>query len=107
MSSSNSGISDYKYVEYVPTRDVTNTNFPNGRFSIPFELSSEQWWVPSKSYLRIRCDLTKGDDTPLKLSDKVAPNMNLASNLFQSMELQLNGKLVFVQSLVGTYSTYL
>jgi hypothetical protein len=38
--------------------------------------------------------LTKGDDTQLTLADKIAPNMNLASNLFQSLELQLNGKTI-------------
>lgn len=46
--------------------------------------------------MRLRCKLTKGDDSQLTLADncKVAPNMNLAANLFQSLELQLNGKTI-------------
>jgi hypothetical protein len=97
LSSSNEGVSDYSYHEYTSSRDITGTNFPNGRFVIPWELSSESWWIPSRSYMRMRCSLTKGaatgtDGAQLTLSDKVAPNMNLAANLFQSMELQLNGK---------------
>jgi hypothetical protein len=44
--------------------------------------------------MRIRCNLTKGDNTQLTLADKIAPNMNLAANLFQSLELQLNGKTI-------------
>ena len=92
LKSSNYGVSDFKYVEYTPSRDVTNDNFPNGAFRIPFQLSSEQWWIPSRSYMRLRCNLNRGDGQSLTLANKVAPNMNIAANLFQSMELQLNGK---------------
>lgn len=94
LKSSNDGISSFNYNEYTPSRDVSGTNFPQGRFVIPWELNSESWWIPSRSYMRIRCNLTKGDGTQLTLSNKIAPNMNLAANLFQSMELQLNGKTI-------------
>ena len=92
LKSSNYGVSDFHYGEYTSSRDVTGTSFPNGRFEIPFELNSEQWWLPSRSYMRIRCNLTKGTGAQLNVGDAVAPNMNIAANLFQSMELQLNGK---------------
>ena len=94
LKSSNYGISDFKYVEYTPSRDVTGKSFANGRFVIPFELSSEQWWIPSRSYLRLRCELNDARDNQLSVSDSIGPNMNLAANLFQSMELHLNGKPV-------------
>ena len=42
--------------------------------------------------MRLRCNLNRGDGQSLTLANKVAPNMNIAANLFQSMELQLNGK---------------
>ncbi len=99
LKSSNQGCSDLKYSEYLPTRDVTLDSFPNGRFVIPWEMSAEQHWLPSRSYLRMRCELKKGSDvkdqtTPLTVDDQIAPNMNLCANLFQSLELQLNGKTI-------------
>lgn len=94
LKSSNLGCSDLKYSEYLPTRDVTGNSFATGRFIIPWEMSSEQHWLPSRSYIRMRCDLTKGNGTPLSVEDQIAPNMNLCANLFQSAEVQLNGKTV-------------
>ena len=87
------GCSDLKYSEFLPTRDVTYTAFPK-RFVIPFEMSSENWWIPSRSYMRIRCVLSKGDESALTTDNQVAPNINTAANLFQSLELQLNGVTV-------------
>jgi hypothetical protein len=99
LKSSNQGCTDLKYSEYLPTRDVTQDSFPTGRFVIPWEMSAEQHWIPSRSYLRMRCELTKGNadnitQTQLTVGDQIAPNMNLCANLFQSMELQLNGKTI-------------
>ena len=94
LSSANDGVSDYKFLEVQPTRDITGTAFPNGLFRMEWENSATQWWIPSRSYLRMRCQLSHGDNSHLTILDQVAPNLNLAANLFQSMELQLNGKTV-------------
>jgi hypothetical protein len=94
LSSANDGVSDYKFLEVQPTRDVTGNSFPNGLFRMEWENSGTQWWLPSRSYLRMRCQLSRGDSSQLLVSDQVAPNINLAANLFQSMELQINGKTV-------------
>ena len=94
LSSANDGVSDYKFLEVQPTRDITGTAFPNGLFRMEWENSATQWWIPSRSYLRMRCQLSHGDNSQLTILDQVAPNLNLAANLFQSMELQLNGKTV-------------
>ena len=94
LSSANDGVSDYKFLEVQPTRDVTGNSFPNGLFRMEWENSGTQWWSPSRSYLRMRCQLTLGNGNQLSVSDQVAPNLNLAANLFQSMELQINGKTI-------------
>jgi hypothetical protein len=94
LSSANDGVSDYKFLEVQPTRDVTGNSFPNGLFRMEWENSGTQWWIPSRSYLRMRCQLAHGDGSQLNVSDQVAPNLNLAANLFQSMELQINGKTI-------------
>ena len=99
LKSSNQGCTDLKYSEFLPTRDVTLDSFSTGRIIIPWEMSAEQHWIPSRSYMRMRCELTKGNtdgktQTQLTVEDQIAPNMNLCANLFQSMELQLNGKTI-------------
>ena len=94
LQSANQGCSDLQFSEYLPTRDVTNDGFPTARFVIPFEMSPEKHWIPSRSYLRIRCELTRGDGSQLVTNDNVAPNYNLAANLFQSLEFQLDGKTI-------------
>ena len=94
LSSANDGVSDYKFLEVQPTRDVTGNSFPNGLFRMEWENSGTQWWISSRSYLRMRCQLAHGDSSQLLVSDQVAPNINLAANLFQSMELQINGKTI-------------
>lgn len=94
LSSANDGVSDYKFLEVQPTRDVTGAAFANGLFRMEWENSPTQWWIPSRSYMRMRCQLAAGDGAQLSTFRQVAPNINLAANLFQSMELQLNGKTI-------------
>jgi hypothetical protein len=95
LESANHGMSRMQYNQQPPTRDVTGNNFPNGAIHIRWETSGEQWFIPSRSYLRLRCKLTKGDgSTPLVFADNIAPNMGLCANLFQSAEFRINGKTV-------------
>ena len=49
LSSANDGVSDYKFLEVQPTRDVTGNSFPNGLFRMEWENSGTQWWIPSRS----------------------------------------------------------
>ena len=95
LRSSNNGVTNLKYDQIVPTRDVTGDQFSAGPITYRFENSGEKWWLPSKSYIRMRCKLTKADGTtPLVVSDDIAPNFGLASQLFQSMDFQIANKVV-------------
>ena len=94
LSSANHGMSRMEYEQHAPTRDITSTNFPNGAIHYRFETSGQKWWIPSRSYFRIRCKLTDKDGNQLHNSDEIAPNMGLASNLFQSAEFRINDKVV-------------
>lgn len=94
LSSANQEASRMQYEQQAPTRDVTQNNFSNGAIHFRFQTSGQKWWVPSKSYLRFRCQLTKADGTQLTNADKIAPAMNIAPALFQSMEMRINGKSV-------------
>jgi hypothetical protein len=94
LSSSNQGTARMEYDQHPPTRDVTTNNFPNGAIHFRFQTSGQKWWVPSRSYLRLRCQLSKQDGTQLDLADNIAPNMGLCASLFQSMEFRINDKTV-------------
>lgn len=95
LESLNEGTSRMEYDQHPPTRDVTTTNFANGAIHFRFQTSGQKWWVPSRSYIRTRFILTKGDGTtPVENDDNIAPNMGLMSNLFQSAEMRINDKVV-------------
>ena len=94
LESSNQGTSRMQYDQIAPSRDVTTNNFPNGSIHCRFQNTGQKRWIPSKSYLRIRCQLAKADGTPLKLDDNISPNMGLCAALFQSMEFRINDKTV-------------
>lgn len=94
LVSANQGTSRMEYQQQPPTRDITTTNFPNGSIHFRWQTSGQKWWIPNRSYLRVRCSLTKGDGTPLILADNVAPNMGLCASLFQSAEFRINDKTV-------------
>jgi len=98
LMSSNGSITKMEYGQITATRDVTGKNFSNGTINFKFSNSGVRRWIPSKSYLRARIQLTKGDDvngsSPLDVAFGAAPNMGMCSNLFQSAEFRLNDKVV-------------
>jgi hypothetical protein len=94
LSSANEGTSRMEYDQHPPTRDVTGTNFPNGAIHFRWQTSGQKWWIPSRSYLRIRCSLTKANGTQLDSGDNIAPNMGLCASLFQNAEFRINDKTI-------------
>jgi hypothetical protein len=94
LSSANQGTSRMEYDQHPPTRDVTTTNFPNGAIHFRWQTSGQKWWVPSRSYLRVRCKLGRADGVQLTLDDNIAPNMGLCASLFQSAEFRINDKTI-------------
>lgn len=95
LSSANEGTSRMEYQQTPPTRDVVGNNFANGSIHFRWQTTGQKWWVPSRSYIRTRFQLTKGDGiTPVDTADGIAPNMSLMSNLFQSCEARINDKTI-------------
>jgi len=95
LSSANEGTSRMEYEQHPPTRDVVGNNFANGAIHFTFQTSGQKWWLPSRSYTRMRFRLTRGDGTTqLLTTDDIAPNMGLMSSLFQSGEFRINDKVV-------------
>lgn len=94
LSSANEGMARMEFQQLPPTRDITNNNFPNGAIHFRWQTSGLKRWQPSKSYIRMRCQLGKADGTQLDLADGIAPNMGLCASLFQSMEFRINDKTI-------------
>lgn len=94
LSSANEGMARMEFQQLPPTRDITNNNFPNGAIHFRWQTSGLKRWQPSKSYIRMRCQLGKANGTQLDLADGIAPNMGLCASLFQSMEFRINDKTI-------------
>ncbi len=77
-----------------PLKSIQGTSFPGGRIEHRFEVSGNRWWIPSRSYIRLRANLTNGNGTAIEMKDDKAPNMGVMGNLFQSMEFKIAQKVV-------------
>ena len=103
LSSSNNGMSDMQYNQISATRDIANTAFSNGPIHYRWENGPTTWSLNDKHYFRLRCSLTKGDGvTPLDNASNIAPQANMAANLFQSMEGRVGEKTI---SRISDYSS--
>ena len=104
FSSSNQGLTNYKYQEVQSLKSVSGTNFADGQLVYRWTYGAQKYWIPNKSYVKITCKLTFPDSTvvsppdtkrtQLKTSDDIAPVMNTAPNLFQSMQYKIADMMV-------------
>jgi hypothetical protein len=94
LSSANAGFSRLTHEEVAPDRTVAGTNFANGKINIKWSTDCQKWWIPNRSYVRIRGRFVKsltGVGTPLTMADGIAPSMGLCANLFQVVEHKIAG----------------
>lgn len=96
LASSNPNFTRAAFRQFTASRDVTGDNFTQGNIQFRWMLGANTWFVPSMSYFRMRCTLTQvrhdnGPLAPILSSGDISPNMGLAANLFQSVEMRLNG----------------
>ncbi len=99
LISANQGMSNLYFDEISSLRNIIDTNavsnFGNGLISFRWHPSSGSWWIPSRSYFRIDCELTRADGlSPLLQSDNIAINMGVASCLFSKQQYKINDKTV-------------
>ena len=87
------GLSNSKYIQVAPSRDVTGANFPNGSQYYNFSVSGSTWWCPQKTFLRLRIKYTAADGTTQLLSTgNITPQPFMCGNLFDSCEFRVGGK---------------
>lgn len=99
LVSANQGVANAGWRQITATRDVSGNNFHRGKMQFRFETGGTTWWVPPKSYMRIRCSIrvvraAAGVPLPVLSSQDIAPAMGLAANLFKTVEMQMNGTTI-------------
>ncbi len=85
---------DYQYFRQIQPERGIQSNFASGQINFKFEMDSKSTWNPSKSYLKIKLKLSKGDDSRITKDFGIALNMYACDNLFQQLDMRLNGTLV-------------
>jgi hypothetical protein len=95
LPSINQGCAKYQYHQISSTAPVEGKAFPGAPKRFRWDVSGNTWWVPSKSYLRTRFQITQADGVTQPVqADNIAVNMDPTSNLFQSMTFKMNGKTI-------------
>ena len=95
LESANNGIGKDVYEKLTPSRDVRQNNFSNGQISFKWNTRSSKWWCPSKTYLRMRIQVSDSAGTnSINREPDLAPCMNQMATLFQSAEFKINDKVV-------------
>lgn len=99
LESSNSGITDFKYNQYNPRTNVISaaTGLLDKRVDIPFTLGPTEWWMPSRSYVKVRYTIALVGGAPFDNLTNVkhgAVSMNTCANLFSSGSFTLNNKRI-------------
>jgi hypothetical protein len=99
IANRNNGILNTNMRQITASRGIDAASFNSGVQNFKFELAGNKWWRPSRSYLRLRCSLTKqpvglAAPLPLTLSDGIAPSMGLCGNLYQNMDFKVGDTTV-------------
>jgi hypothetical protein len=101
LRSANDKMAKYTYDQIQPSAGTaTGAGFTTGQIRFKWEHAATKWWFPSKCYLELKCSLNQVAGGQLVFDTLVAPNMDLAGNLFQQAEFLIGGKSV---SKIGEY----
>lgn len=90
----NDGIMKPQYRQVSCQKSVEGAAFPSGQQSFRFNVSGSTWWDPTKTHFVFRIALRNNAALPIGAGDGFAPAMGLISNLYQSCELRMGGKVV-------------
>jgi hypothetical protein len=103
LSSTNQGLSDLYYDQIqalsnlkengVQNSNIIDKTFGNvGTIDFRWQYDSSQYWIPARSYMHMRCELSQGNDAgnQLEMSDNIAPAMGCMSGLFSKIIYKIN-----------------
>ena len=81
----------WKYKQITSERDLSTTNFPNGEIKYKYRMPPGHQINLDKSFIRMRCKLSKANGNQLDTGDLIAPNYLMAYGLFKQMYHCING----------------
>jgi hypothetical protein len=76
------------YDVYLPERAIDEDNFATQPLRFVFSNSQNQWWVPSKSFMRCSIKITEDGASPNL--GRIAPSFNFTSCLFRDCSLSVD-----------------
>ena len=85
---------DYHYYREVQSERAINANFAAGQINYKWCCEGNSTFNPHKSYMRLVMKITKADGSKLDRDFGLAPNMFTCDNLFQQLEMRINGVCV-------------
>ena len=88
----NQGMVRYHYEQLSSIRDPTGTSFSGGTIEYQWNISGDEYYVPARSYIRLRGRVTKANGDQLGVADFTAPAMDFVANLFSTGSLLLKNK---------------
>ena len=91
LSSSNQGLTDYRYQELQSLQNSSGSDFSKGELVYRWQFSNSTWWIPNKSYMRVRL---KFNILPAGKSKVIGLSMNAANNLFSNMQYKIADQTV-------------
>ena len=106
---------NFEYKKILPDT-IFNTSSPSQRHVFRIQNNAAEWWIPARSYLRLRWQLVKlggltaagvvVDKRPVTITDGVAPIMNFCPALFSRLEYYMDGnKLSDLQDYIPQIDT--
>ena len=90
----NDGVVKPQYRQVNCQKSIEGASFASGQQSFRFNVSGSTWWDPTKTYFSFRMALRDNLALGITGADGFAPAMGLISNLYQSCELRMGGKVV-------------
>ncbi len=86
---------DYKFFRQIQPERGIHGNFASGQINYKWKTANNTAWVPSQSYLKLKVKLTSdGGNGRLDMEGDIALNMMVVDQIFQQMNLRVNGVLV-------------
>jgi len=85
-----------QYIQLPPVRDVTGDQFSAGPITFRWHNSSSTYTIPNKCYIRMRLRMVNQvvAGEPLRLTDDIAPNINMGHHFFSNCEWRINDRMV-------------
>lgn len=84
------GYTDLFYQEVRAKTTAIKASFPGSAKRFEFSMDSGSWWIPFRSYFRIRMLLGRTTTEQLTRAENIAPAWNICGQLFQSARLEIN-----------------